>query len=76
MRLDFPLPRVWKCGDDAVNILRNTFGFQDFAGSRAGDRRVMGGAHTLAVMPKGAGKSLCYQVRPWRGRARPWSSLH
>ncbi len=46
-----------------LNILRNTFGFQDFRGVQEQViGRVMGGAHTLAVMPTGAGKSLCYQV--------------
>ena len=46
-----------------LSILRNTFGFQDFRGVQ--ERvigRVMAGEHTLAVMPTGAGKSLCYQV--------------
>jgi ATP-dependent DNA helicase RecQ len=46
-----------------LNILRNIFGFQDFRGvqERVIDR-VMAGEHSLAVMPTGAGKSLCYQV--------------
>ena len=46
-----------------LDILRSTFGFQDFRGTQSQViSRVMGGAHTLAVMPTGAGKSLCYQV--------------
>ena len=46
-----------------INILRNTFGFQDFRGVQEQViDRVMAGAGTLAVMPTGAGKSLCYQV--------------
>jgi len=46
-----------------LNILRNTFGFQDFRGVQEQViGRVMAGAHSLAVMPTGAGKSLCYQV--------------
>ncbi len=46
-----------------LDILRSTFGFQDFRGvqERVIDR-VMAGRHSLAVMPTGAGKSLCYQV--------------
>jgi ATP-dependent DNA helicase RecQ len=48
---------------DPLAILRNTFGFPDFRGvqERVVDR-VMAGRHTLAVMPTGSGKSLCYQV--------------
>lgn len=46
-----------------LDILRKTFGFQDFRGVQAEViGRVMAGAHTLAVMPTGSGKSLCYQV--------------
>jgi ATP-dependent DNA helicase RecQ len=48
---------------DPLPILRSTFGFQDFRGvQRQVVDRVMAGEHTLAVMPTGAGKSLCYQV--------------
>jgi len=46
-----------------LQILRNTFGFQGFRGVQEQViGRVMAGARTLAVMPTGAGKSLCYQV--------------
>ena len=45
------------------SILQNTFGFNDF---REGQHEIidllMGGKSVLAVMPTGAGKSLCYQV--------------
>ena len=45
------------------DILRLTFGFPAFRGQQeAVISRVMAGAHTLALMPTGAGKSLCYQV--------------
>ncbi|HET9429486.1 MAG TPA: DNA helicase RecQ [Allosphingosinicella sp.] len=48
---------------EPLQILRNTFGFQDFRGVQEQViGRVMAGRHTLAVMPTGAGKSLCYQV--------------
>ena len=44
-------------------VLRRTFGFPAFRGQQeAVISRVMAGAHTLALMPTGAGKSLCYQV--------------
>ncbi|HEV7659002.1 MAG TPA: DNA helicase RecQ [Allosphingosinicella sp.] len=46
-----------------LQILRNTFGFQGFRGAQEQViARVMAGERTLAVMPTGAGKSLCYQV--------------
>src|SRR5919199_6929289 len=46
-----------------LSILQRTFGFSSFRGvqERVVDR-VMAGRHTLAVMPTGAGKSLCYQL--------------
>ncbi|MBZ9700280.1 DNA helicase RecQ [Mesorhizobium sp. CO1-1-3] len=44
-------------------VLKDVFGFDDF---RPGQAEIMdallGGRHVLAVMPTGAGKSLCYQV--------------
>ena len=45
------------------DILRRTFGFDHFRGvqEQVVDR-VLAGQHTLAVMPTGAGKSLCYQL--------------
>lgn len=44
-------------------ILQQTFGFPAFRGvQRTVIDRVLAGRHTLAVMPTGAGKSLCYQL--------------
>lgn len=44
-------------------ILHRTFGYPAFRGQQeAVISRVMAGAHTLALMPTGAGKSLCYQI--------------
>ncbi len=58
---------------DPLSILRSTFGFQDFRGvQRQVVERVMRGQHSLAVMPTGAGKSLCYQVP---ALARPGTAL-
>ncbi|NQV46619.1 MAG: DNA helicase RecQ [Rhodospirillaceae bacterium] len=45
------------------HVLQDVFGFNDF---RAGQREIidflMAGENTLAVMPTGAGKSMCFQV--------------
>jgi ATP-dependent DNA helicase RecQ len=58
---------------DPLSILRSTFGFSDFRGVQPQViERVMAGQHTLAVMPTGAGKSLCYQVP---ALARPGTAL-
>ena len=43
--------------------LHRTFGFREFRGvQRQVVERVMAGKPTLAVMPTGSGKSLCYQL--------------
>jgi ATP-dependent DNA helicase RecQ len=45
------------------NVLKQTFGFDHFRGVQEQViDRVLSGQHTLAVMPTGAGKSLCYQL--------------
>jgi ATP-dependent DNA helicase RecQ len=46
-----------------LDVLHTTFGFPAFRGVQEQVvGRTMAGRHTLAVMPTGAGKSLCYQV--------------
>ncbi len=58
---------------DPLSILRTIFGFADFRGvQQQVVDRVMAGSHTLAVMPTGSGKSLCYQVP---ALARPGTAL-
>jgi ATP-dependent DNA helicase RecQ len=48
---------------DPHAILKQTFGFDHFRGVQEGViDRVLAAQHTLAVMPTGAGKSLCYQL--------------
>ncbi|MEM6476145.1 MAG: DNA helicase RecQ [Pseudomonadota bacterium] len=48
---------------DLKDILRETFGFSGFRGQQeAVVSRIMRGKHALALMPTGAGKSLCYQL--------------
>jgi ATP-dependent DNA helicase RecQ len=45
------------------DLLKSVFGFGHFRGVQEEViGRVLGGQHTLAVMPTGAGKSLCYQL--------------
>jgi ATP-dependent DNA helicase RecQ len=58
---------------DPLSILRDTFGFPAFRGVQEDViARVMAGKHSLAVMPTGSGKSLCYQVP---ALARPGTAL-
>jgi ATP-dependent DNA helicase RecQ len=46
-----------------IKILQDVFGFPAFRGVQEQVvSRVLGGRHTLAIMPTGAGKSLCYQL--------------
>jgi ATP-dependent DNA helicase RecQ len=48
---------------DPHAILKQTFGFDSFREVQEQVvERVLDGKHTLAVMPTGAGKSLCYQL--------------
>src|SRR3954466_2045236 len=48
---------------DPLDILKRIFGFDHFRGVQEQViGRVLTGRHSLAVMPTGAGKSLCYQL--------------
>ncbi|MDR1788422.1 MAG: DNA helicase RecQ [Treponema sp.] len=56
-----------RCGDsgggDKYAVLRDYFGFTDFRPGQDGViDAIMAGRDVLAVMPTGAGKSLCYQI--------------
>ena len=58
---------------DIHEILHRTFGYPAFRGQQeAVIGRVMAGEHTLALMPTGAGKSLCYQIP---ALARPGTAI-
>ena len=49
--------------DDARRALRNCFGYEDFRlGQKSVIEAILAGRDALAVMPTGAGKSLCYQI--------------
>ncbi len=49
--------------DSARRVLKSVFGFDDFRpGQEAVIGAVLAGENVLAVMPTGAGKSLCYQL--------------
>lgn len=49
--------------DEVYETLRRTFGFDGFRGMQETViARVLAGEHALALMPTGAGKSLCYQI--------------
>ena len=48
---------------EALSVLQNTFGYQSFRpGQEDVVSHLLAGRHVLAVMPTGAGKSLCFQV--------------
>ncbi|MFC6180603.1 DNA helicase RecQ [Lactiplantibacillus daowaiensis] len=47
----------------AQQVLKTTFGYDEFRpGQKAVIEQVLAGQNTLAVMPTGGGKSLCYQI--------------
>ena len=49
--------------DDATNILRNLYGFEQFRGAQAEViQNTLAGGDSLVLMPTGGGKSLCYQI--------------
>src|SRR3569832_2909459 len=52
-----------RAGDHKRRVLKDVFGFDDFRpGQATVIEALLSGRHVLAVMPTGAGKSLCYQV--------------
>ena len=48
---------------NAVDILKKYFGYDSFrTGQEDMIRSILSGRDALAIMPTGAGKSICYQV--------------
>src|SRR3954468_4192982 len=63
MALARPAPMTPPIPAAVRRSLRETFGFAELrAGQQEVIARVLKGADTLAIMPTGAGKSLCYQL--------------
>src|SRR5689334_23812380 len=49
--------------DRAREVLRHTFGHDEFRGLQAGViGEILAGRNAIAVLPTGGGKSLCYQI--------------
>ena len=47
----------------AFDVLNNTFGYSSYRYEQEKIiNSVLSGNHTLAIMPTGAGKSLCYKI--------------
>jgi ATP-dependent DNA helicase RecQ len=56
-------PARQAAADPALDILRKTYGFEDFRGEQSAIiAHVTGGGHAFVLMPTGGGKSLCYQI--------------
>lgn len=62
-RLPPPLPALPPTLDSARSLLKQVFGYDDFRPLQAEVMgNVLGRRDTLAIMPTGSGKSLCYQI--------------
>jgi ATP-dependent DNA helicase RecQ len=58
-----PVPQKRSTTARLSSLLKKVFGIDELRpGQRAVIDAVLAGTHTLAIMPTGAGKSLCYQV--------------
>jgi ATP-dependent DNA helicase RecQ len=60
--LSFQMPKT-RTQNSLERLMRRTFGLEDFRpGQEQVIRSVVGSRDTIAIMPTGAGKSLCYQL--------------
>ena len=60
---------------DAENILKKYFGYDSFrTGQENIIKSILSGRDVLAIMPTGAGKSICYQV-PALLLSQAWHTL-
>lgn len=56
-------PSTPRCSQDLSAALKRHFGYDSFRpGQEEVIRAIVGGSHSLAVMPTGRGKSLCFQL--------------
>ncbi len=63
LMLDFAEPLPVRASGDATDALERHFGFREFLpGQEPVVSSLLAGRDTLAVMPTGGGKSLCYQL--------------
>jgi superfamily II DNA helicase RecQ len=63
-RLSQPDSTHRRTGGGIAKVVRRVFGVSELRpGQRAVIDAVLAKEHTLAIMPTGAGKSLCYSVR-------------
>jgi len=61
--LSFDRPAIDPHLAEAERVLRETFGYEAFRGQQAAViGSILSGRDTLAVLPTGGGKSLCYQI--------------
>ena len=60
---DMELDRSAPPAEQAISVLKNVYGYDAFRGKQAETiEALLNGSNTLAVMPTGMGKSICFQI--------------